>query len=125
MKKVVYLLSMVFFLGCENFAETFYSTRIENNSQDTIKVCQSFNYPDTSMSISKPHIITVLPYDVGDLFSSSALEEKNDTIIFFIIDQEVYRENEWSKIRDDYNILSRIDVSIPDIKANYFTIRYP
>jgi hypothetical protein len=53
------------------------------------------------------------------------LVSPKDTISMFILSKDTLDKYDWAKIRSDYNILKRYDLSLADLQRMNWTITYP
>lgn len=107
---------------------------IENKSQVAIRFYipdLKSQFPDTSLPVKKPNLRKILPSDYFIDFLKSPDKKSYfehlpaDTLSVFFIDNAIYDNEPWDSIRVNYQILRRLDLSIEDLKANNYTIKYP
>jgi len=124
------IITILFFnVSCEWFAEGVYSIRIYNNSNDTVRYYESYNYPDTSLSHNKPILIGINPQDYGFWDSKKewkkVLVSPHDTASIFFLRERVYFDN-WDEIKNEYHhVLKRYDLSLPDLQRLKWEVFYP
>lgn len=56
---------------------------------------------------------------------SEVLVPPKDTISIFILSKGTVDKYDWEKIRVEYNILKRYDLSLSDLQNNNWMITYP
>lgn len=115
--------------SCEKLVDHAYIIKIQNNSKDTIQFYESYNFPDTVMDIIKPRLKMVYSSKYSSLESKKDWDEvlvpPKDTISIFILSKDTVDRYSWDKIRNDYNILKRYDLSLQDLEQMNWTIEYP
>ena len=115
--------------GCESLVDHVYSIKIQNNSKDTVQFYESYNYPDTTIDVTKPRLKMVYPLKYSYLDSKKDWDEvlvsPKDTISIFILSKDMVDKYDWAKIRSDYNILKRYDLSLDDLKRQSWKATYP
>lgn len=115
--------------SCEKLVDHAYIIKIQNNSNDTIQFYESYNYPDTTIDVTKPRLKMVYPSKYSSLESKKDWDEvlvsPKDTISIFILSKDTVNKYSWDKIRSDYNILKRYDLSLDDLEKRSWTITYP
>jgi hypothetical protein len=115
--------------SCEKLVDHVYSIKIQNNTNDTLLFFESYNYPDTSIVQDKPILTRVYPKDFSHLDSKKDWDEvlvsPKDTISIFILSKDTVDKYSWDKIRSDYNVLTRYDLSLADLEKLNWTITYP
>lgn len=131
MKRIVLIFLSILLCGanCEKFIDHAYIIKIQNNSSDTIQFYESYNYPDTAIDVTKPRLKMVYPSKYSSLESekdwSEVLVPPKDTISIFILSKDTVDKYDWEKIRVEYNILKRYDLSLSDLQNNNWMITYP
>ena len=115
--------------SCENLVDHAYIIKIQNNSKDTVQFYESYNYPDTSMDVTMPLLKMVYPSKYSSLESKKEWDEvlvsPKDTISIFILSKDTVDKYGWDKIRSDYNVLKRYDLSLDDLKKLSWKVTYP
>ena len=125
---ILIVLTMIFCGSCcERLVDHVYSIKIHNNGNDTLLFYESYNYPDTSIVQDKPILTRVYPQDYSYLDSKEEWKEvlPKDTIIIFILSKDTVDTTSWDRIRNDYNILKRYDLSIKVLENQSWTVTYP
>lgn len=128
---ILVILSMMLFCSasCEKLFDHAYIIKIQNNSKDTVQFYESYNYPDTSIVQNKPILTRVYPKDYSHLESKKDWDEvlvsPKDTISIFILSKDTVDKYSWEKIRSDYNVLKRYDLSLDDLEKRSWTVTYP
>ena len=130
--KMIILIALSIILcssGCESLVDHVYSIKIQNNSKDTVQFYESYNYPDTTIDVTKPRLKMVYPLKYSYLDSKKDWDEvlvsPKDTISIFILSKDMVDKYDWAKIRSDYNILKRYDLSLDDLKRQSWKATYP
>ncbi len=115
--------------SCEKLVDHVYSIKIKNNSNDTVQFYESYSFPDTSIDVTKPRLKMVYPSRYSFLDSKKDWDEvlvpPNDTISIFILSKDTVDSYSWDKIRSDYNVLKRYDLSLDDLEKQNWTVAYP
>jgi hypothetical protein len=115
--------------SCEKLVDHVYSIKVRNNTNDTLLFYESYNYPDSSIVQNKPILTRIYPKDYSHLDSKKDWDEilvpPKDTISIFILNKDTVDRYSWDKIRNDYNVLKRYDLSLDDLKNLNWTITYP
>lgn len=115
--------------SCEKLVDHAYIIKIQNNSRDTIQFYESYNYPDTTIDVIKPRLKMVYPSKYSSLESkkdwNEVLVSPKDTLSIFILSKDTVDKYSWDKIRSDYNVLKRYDLSLDDLEKQDWTITYP
>lgn len=113
--------------SCENLFEHAYVIDVHNHSNDTTGCYYSSGYPDTSLADSKPRLQLIEPDYYTRLESKKKWENiaSRDTLIIFILNEDTIEKYSWNKIRSDYKILKRYDLSLDDLKNQDWTVNYP
>lgn len=116
-------------------AEKFYTITIRNQSSESIYFYFAGNnaeiqYPDTTLPSNKPSLIKVKPDDYFQVDSRNPWKEEikklpADTLSVYIFDSDTYQDSAWSKIKNEYLVLKRYDLSYEDIEKRDFEIKYP
>ena len=128
--KILIILSIVLMgASCKKLVDHAFIIKIQNNSKDTIQFYESYNYPDTLIDAKSPRLKMVYPLKFSALESrkdwNEVLVSPKDTISIFILSKDTVDKYGWDKIRSDYNILKRYDLSLDDLKELGSTITYP
>jgi hypothetical protein len=127
---ILVVLSIIFCsASCEKLVDHAYIIKIQNNSNDTVQFYESYNYPDTLIDVTKPRLKMVYPSKYSSLESKKDWDEvlvsPKDTISIFILSKDTVDKYSWDKIRSDYNVLKRYDLSLDDLEKRSWTITYP
>lgn len=131
MKMNILIIMSIILCGasCEKTVDHVYSIKIQNNTNDTLLFYGSYNYPDTSVVQVKPILTRVYPKDYNYLDSKKDWDEvlvpPKDTISIFIFRKDTVDKYSWDKIRSDYNVLKRYDLSLDDLKKLSWKVIYP
>lgn len=126
--KILIILSIILCsASCEKLVDHVYSIKIQNNTADTIQFYASYTYPDTSIVNEKPRLIMAYPSKYSYWDSKEKWEDvvPSDTIAIYILSKDTVNKYSWDKIRMDYSILKRYDLSIRDIERQGWTVTYP
>ncbi|NLL27401.1 MAG: hypothetical protein GX259_01250 [Bacteroidales bacterium] len=65
------------------------------------------------------------PYDSKEKWEKVFKKLPKDTLSIFIFDSDTLAKYSWDRIRSDYNILKRYDLSLKDLETQNWTISYP
>lgn len=114
-------------VSCDKLVDHAYIIEIDNNSNDTVWCYASYYYPDTSLAVNKPLLQMVTPKSYTKLASKKEWKDvlPKDTILIYILNKDTVDKYSWDKIRSDYNILKRYDLSIKDLEKQSWTVIYP
>lgn len=89
-------------------------------------------YPDTLLPVDKITSGTVPPFETKMIEDSGLKWEiifdtylPQDTLSVFIFNADTLSSVSWSKIREEYLILKRYDLSLSDLEEMDWTITYP
>ncbi len=113
--------------SCEKIVDHAYYIKVQNSTNDTVLCYDSYSYPDTLISFDKPLLQTVTPQSYTKLISKKEWKEvlPKDTISIYILSKDTVNKYSWDKIRSDYNILKRYDLSLDDLEKQNWTVTYP
>ena len=126
----LFFLAMIILLlmsNCEKLVDHVYSIKIVNDTDDYVCLYSSYKYPDTLLDSQKPNMFyTIMPNSFIYLDSKDKWEEvlPKDVIIIYILDKDTVDTYSWEKIRDEYKILKRFDLSIEDLENSNWIITY-
>jgi hypothetical protein len=114
-------------VSCEKLVDHGYYLKVQNNTNDTVWCYSSYNYPDTTLAEIRPLLQMIIPESHTRLESKEKWEDvlPRDTIIVFIFSKDTVDTYSWEKIRSEYNILKRYDLSVSDLENHNWTITYP
>ncbi|MEX6627608.1 hypothetical protein [Tenacibaculum salmonis] len=142
MKYIVFFLSFFLFSKCE-YPDTFYGLSVRNNSNKPISFYQASNvsqsllneklisklqYPDTlinSSNITRIVGLSTASIDIPKSWREVVSDLSKDTLSIFIFDMDIIKKEGWGKVRKDYLILKRYDLSIEDLELLNYKIPYP
>lgn len=127
MNNLIFILFMLCNFGCDRLADHAYFFKVQNNSDDTIRCYTSYNYPDTSLAVSKPLLQMVKPKAYTEFESNQKWEDvlPKDTILIYILSEDTVDAYSWDIIRNKYNILKRYELSVGDLKKSNWIVTYP
>ena len=108
---------------------------IENNSLIDILVYYDFNrYPDTSVPQQNP-FLNDTQYELALVSSNETKIEKNEfvkilnssdrSMMLFIFSRDTIDRVPWPRIRDEYLVLRRYDLTLEDLETMDWTVKYP
>lgn len=132
----ILLISLLLF-GCEKNQDKVIT--FINNTDKTICWKIGKSYPDTSLNMETTKWIgtsryteqAVNPHSKGSFiegdnkeawFSSNFVK---DTIMIFIFDKYVLIDLPWEKVKNEYLVLKRYDLSLADLQRMNWTLTYP
>ena len=130
-------ISLLILLSCKTPVESWDSIKIVNNTNKDIYVSAGirrygmYSYPDTLLPIERPSLVTVRAGKSNFLRSGpdweSAIRNSNnsDSLSIYLFDIDTVIQYDWNKIRADYKVLKRSDLSIADLKRMEWTLTYP
>lgn len=129
MSNLVIMLLVLSSVSCQKLFDHAYIIKVQNNSQDTIQFYASYNYPDTSVEVTKPLLKMVYPLKYSSLESKKQWDDvlvaPRDTISIFILSKDTVDKYSWDRIKSDYNVLRRYDLSLDDLKNLSWKVVYP
>jgi hypothetical protein len=113
--------------SCEFFVDHGYFIKVQNKANVTIWCYASYNYPDISLAVNKPLLQMIKPQVYTKLESKEDWKKvlPKDTIVIFILSKDTVDKYTWDRIRDEYNILKRYDLSIEDLEEQNWVVAYP
>jgi hypothetical protein len=111
-----------------------YRLCVLNNSSNTIYAIEGITYPDTIPDNYSPLNMDMYRAECGakatlmirccwESFFQTRID--SDTLMVFIIDEEVLLNNPWDTVRKNYMILKRYDLSLQDLIDLDWTVTYP
>lgn len=125
----IILFFLVFFQSCEIFYCGDYEyIPFINNSDDTIIVLSSKSFPDTLLPKS------LFDYALDNFvcpkqYAYNLIEitdiQKSDTIIFFVITENIFLSNSWNNIRENNLISARYILSCDELKKLNYRVSFP
>ena len=104
-------------ISCDNWTEGVYSFKLHNNTNESVWCYYSLDYPNTTLSLKKPHYAIVNPNMYVYFDSKNKWEDVADTISIFILSNDTVDNYNWDRVRVDYNILKRYDISTSEMKS--------
>lgn len=123
---------------CDKIAmDKKYSIIVMNNASHSISCYFALGgyygtvYPDTSLPASNQYIINDIKagsryyYDSGIEWEEIYSRLPKDTMSVFFFHSDTLKAYSWEKIRNDYNILKRYDLSLDDLNRMNWIITYP
>lgn len=113
--------------SCEKLVDHVYSIKIQNNSKDTVQFYESYNYPDTSIDVTKPRLKMAYPMKYSFLDSKKEWKDvlPKDTILIYILSKDTVDTYSWNVIRSKNKILKRYSLSIQDLEKQSWIVTYP
>ncbi len=128
--KILYLMGIILLKACEFPGDTQHYFTINNNTNHVISYYISETYPDTSIIETQPILKLVQPNSSRKESSWGTWNERFEQInegkiSIFIFHSDTLNKYSWDKIRSEYMVLKRFDLSLEDLKQNNFTINYP
>lgn len=111
-----------------------YPIDLKNDSNHKLRCNSNTNlnyeyiYPDTSL-YREPQGVIVYPGQTVDVGGGSlsweSIYENIDTISFVIYDVDTLVKYSWEKVKSNYLILQRYDLSIYDLQKLNYRLHYP
>jgi hypothetical protein len=131
-----FLVIMTFAFSCKDHMEGKYFITFNNHSTRSVMIIDGLKdskmnyYPDTLLPSTEPFLIEVAPNDFGKIISSIKWTEvinniPSDTLSIYVFDSDTIRFYDWSKIKSDYKVQKRYDLSLEDMQKSNWTITYP
>ncbi len=101
-----------------------------NNTDSYASALLSYQYPDTTIPDSYDRLVGVPPRDFSYFDSRKPWEQvfetlPKDTFSIFYFSLDTIQAYDWQTIWSEYKILKRVDVSLPDLQNNNYTVNYP
>jgi hypothetical protein len=131
---LAFLSFMVLNISCSHKDENKHDLILfKNDSDKTIYLKSSVDYPDTMIHFSNPVLAgnsyKVAPNTIGDpLRLTDTYEElfrQIDTLMVFVFDSQTLENVPWETVINNYIILKRYDLSYLDLNTINWTIIYP
>ncbi len=127
--KIVFIVIMSFILmGCPDPDECCDSTiTIINNSQGDVIPWEAYSDVDTTISF-------VLPQNAEIILAESELRiegnfintmQNGSTMRLFLFSRDTVDQVSWERIRDEYLILRRYDLTLEDLESMDWIVEYP
>jgi len=128
------------FCGCirKETANCHFNIHVKNNTNKSIYIDGSFNYPDTNLqSYTDPspalagEYYKVKPSETTNLYQRSCYEEvfktriPSDTIMVYIFDAQTLVTTPWETVKKNNLYLKRYDLSLQDLRNLNWRINYP
>ena len=112
---------------CELFVDHAYFIKVQNNSDAKVRCYASYNFPDTSLNLTKPSLQLINPKSYTTIESKEKWDKvlPKDTLEIFIISEDTLLKYDWGIIKANYKILKRFDLSISDIQESGSNVIYP
>lgn len=138
MKKAIIVGISMILMGssCKDLVDHVYGIDVRNNTDYTILAAPGLgpgwlsSYPDTAISELKPAFFHVSPHlknyiGNGDKWENVFPGLPKDTLSIYIFSEDTLKSYDWGKVKEDYKILSRYDLSLDDLKKLNWTVTYP
>lgn len=138
MKRYFIMIMLLITLGasqCEKMVENFYGISFSNKSSSTVRYTfvkpgGGKLYPDTLLPDTKPRGINVPSNEVEATYLKVKYEDffnaiPSDTMSFFVFDDSIFQNTDWTIIKEQYKVLRRYDMSLQDLKSLNFRVAYP
>ena len=137
---ILIIITLLFNQACGNKDEPCHKTiNFINNTEGTLYVTSSYEYPDTMSlrnqpnPILDPNFTKVLPNEKNTkvLWSRDCIESAfkslipSDTMMVYIFDAQILETTSWDDVTKNYMVLKRFDLSLLDLTKKDWTITYP
>lgn len=135
MKKIIYLLLSCCMYSCL-YADFESTIDVRNNSTHDVSYYLGLDgddgtlYPDTTLTFK--NFTWNIPKGTSYVLAVHAKSWKEvynwhnrDTLCLFLIDTDTISKYGWDKVRDEYKVLIRYDLSLQDLKKLNYKIYYP
>ncbi len=132
----IVLLSVLSLMGCPPSREIKPDSTIilvNKTNKDILFDFSPYPYPDTTISESKP-LSDIQQYNLSLLYANSSkdlnapwlasFEMDPRPIMLFFFSRDTFDQVPWEKIRSEYNILKRYDLSKSTLDSLNWTIEY-
>lgn len=118
---------------CSKVGESRNTLFVKNNSTDTITFYVEVGkhlYPDTTIEETKIVMPKVsfgnsFPWSTGLKWEKFFDQLPRDTLSIYVFNLDTLKKYDWSVIRNNYKVLRRYDLSLPDLERMKFKIEYP
>jgi hypothetical protein len=140
MKHSKAILNLIFSLttlliGCGKPKDPQY-IKMVNKSQNVVDIELQYNYPDTLIldSVSVDHVDTIGPNITRKAVTNSLNRgwkshishlNSHNTIMVFFYSPDTLKKYSWEKIRQDYKVLKRYDLTTDQLEQMDWTVTYP
>ena len=120
--------------SCEKFADHTTSIFFANTSTDTVSVCYTMAFPDTSLKDEcLSNMVVLVPansirFDKKDWSKFIGEEIPGNKVIFFVIPGAVNRminSDRWPTVRDNYDVLIRYELTVQELDSLGWRVSYP
>jgi hypothetical protein len=124
----------LFLNSCFKDKEEDTKIRVMNNSNDTIYMSFTTEFPDTlfihmSNPLNNPQFSLIRPSSMQDKFynspSKGIFSDKIDTLSVFIFSKYVLMNYQWDIVKSKYMILKRYDLGLNDLEKLNWIVTYP
>jgi hypothetical protein len=133
MKTLLFLIITISLTSCFKDKEEDTKIRVMNNSNDTIYMSFTTDFPDTTFihntnPLNNPQISMIAPHCIQDKYygcpSRGIFSDKIDTLSIFLFDRQVLLRYNWDTIKSRYLILKRFDLSLSDLEKINWIVTY-
>lgn len=120
--------------GCEAVSGYDSRFKVVNNSGRAIYVEKSYTFPDTSIPPGSPMISPIatrvepgkeLGIPILCCWEAKLEEVPSHMVMLFVFDADTVDLLPWDRVRREYKILRRYDLTIEDLRQLNWTITYP
>lgn len=128
--KIVSLLLLGILISAHKCTHLDNKLTIVNNSNRGIYTYTDFAYPDTLLN---GHMVTtsiIPPRGEGNHLISAKWESnvsclKDSILIIVVLDTDTLQKYGWERVRKDYNILKRYDLTLEELETKQWKVTYP
>jgi hypothetical protein len=126
-KFIIPFIVLILSFSCEDLFDHAYFFQVQNNSSNKIRCYASYNFPDTSLNLTKPPLHLIEPNSYTKIDSRKEWDKvlPKDTIEIFIFSEDTLLKYDWDIVRKEYKILKRFDLNINEIGKSSNTVIYP
>ncbi len=133
-KVIFVVLALLSLFSCEEplIVEVKHSIWLRNNDTAIRRCLVTYSYPDTNLpeqyrpwEIAGMLIGERIPHDLIEEEYKKLLKNPSKKLCIFIFNGDTIDSYPWSKVRSDYKILKRYDVSLQDIENMGDIVEYP
>lgn len=114
--------------------ECFQFLKFTNGTGKPVYVLIGYDYPDTSINFQNPRYERYSHYikadtrediNIGACMENLIEKSPGKKMSLFVFDAELLDTTSWSQIRQNYQVLRRMDYTLDELKNTHFSIDFP